>query len=98
MEKTNGTVRTPHQISEEERQKRAERRLAFYKELVEKYPVGSILKKGKNGVLKGIRQRIVEVKIDVNHFDRPIFTLRSMKTGAVKPVMGDNIEAYKVIG
>lgn len=97
MEKTNNTVRIPHQISEEERQKRAEQRLAFNKELVEKYPIGSILKKGKNGVLKGIRQRIVEVKIDVNHFDRPIFTIRSMKTGAVKPIMGDNIMAYKVI-
>ena len=98
MEKPNGIVRNPHQISEEERQKRAEQRLAFNKELAERFPVGSILKKkGRNGVLKGIKQRIVEVRIDVNHFDRPTFTLRSMKTGAVKPIMGDNIEAYKVI-
>jgi hypothetical protein len=96
MEKPN--VQRQHQISEEERQERAEQRLVFNKELVKKYPVGSILKKiGKNGALKGIRQRIIEVKIDPNYFDRPIFILYSMKNGKMKPVMGDDIEAYKVI-
>lgn len=85
------TIQINEQCKTEE--DRTERRIARNKELVEKYPIGSYVKKGEKGVTK----RIVEVRIDHYHYDRPTFVMISMKTKATTFIASDKIGAYTII-